>query len=193
MQDPDERKIQYDRNTRVALMAAGLFFGMIGMAYASVPLYRIFCQRTGFNGTALRATRAPEHASDKFINVRFDSNSASELGWTFVPKQNVMRVQIGEQNIAYFEGRNNSDREEVASAVYNISPPSAGAFFNKIQCFCFTRQTLKAGESAEFPVTFFVDPDILKDADGKLIPEITLSYTFYPAAAATPQKQALAN
>ena len=193
MQSPDKRKIQYDRNTRVALLAAGLFVGMIGMAYASVPLYRIFCQTTGFNGTALRATRAPEQATDKFINVRFDANSASELGWTFAPKQNVMRVKIGEQNIAYFEGRNNSDREEVASAVYNISPPSAGSFFNKIQCFCFTRQTLKAGESAEFPVTFFVDPDILKDPDGKLIPEITLSYTFYPADVVPPQKQANAN
>ena len=193
MQRPDERKIQYDRNTRVALMAAGLFFGMIGMAYASVPLYRIFCQSTGFNGTALRATRAPGQATDKFINVRFDANSASELGWTFAPKQNVMRVQIGEQNIALFEARNNGTTENTGSAVYNISPPTAGAFFNKIQCFCFTRQTLKAGESAEFPVTFFVDPDILKDPDGKLIPEITLSYTFYPAEVVPPQKQANAN
>ena len=193
MQSPDKRKIQYDRNTRVALLAAGLFVGMIGMAYASVPLYRIFCQQTGFNGTALRATRAPAQVSDKFINVRFDANSASELGWTFAPKQNVMRVQIGEQNIALFEARNNGATENTGSAVYNISPPTAGAFFNKIQCFCFTRQTLKAGESAEFPVTFFVDPDILKDADGKLIPEITLSYTFYPAEVVLPQKQANAN
>ena len=193
MQRPDERKIQYDRNTRVALMAAGLFFGMIGMAYASVPLYRIFCQTTGFNGTALRATHAPAQATDTFINVRFDANSASELGWTFAPKQEVMRVKIGEQNIALFEARNNGTKENTGSAVYNISPPTAGAFFNKIQCFCFTRQTLKAGETAEFPVTFFVDPDILKDPDGKLIPEITLSYTFYPAAVVPPQKQANAN
>ena len=193
MQRPDERKIQYDRNTRVALMAAGVFVGMIGMAYASVPLYRLFCQTTGFNGTALRATRAPVQASDTFINVRFDANSASELGWTFAPKQEVMRVKIGEQNIALFEAHNNGTKENTGSAVYNISPPTAGAFFNKIQCFCFTRQTLKAGESAEFPVTFFVDPAILKDPDGKLIPEITLSYTFYPADVVAPQKQANAN
>ena len=193
MLSPEEQKAQYNRNTRVALLAAGLFVGMIGMAYASVPLYRVFCQATGFNGTALRATQAPVQASDKFINVRFDANSASELGWSFAPKQNVMRVKIGEQYIALFEARNNGSTENVGSAVYNISPPTAGAFFDKIQCFCFTRQTLKVGETAEFPVTFFVDPDILKDPDGKLIPEITLSYTFYPANAALPQKLANTN
>jgi len=181
------------KNRRVALMAASVFVGMIGMAYASVPLYRAFCQATGFNGTALRADAAPATATDKFINIRFDANAAGELGWAFAPKQNTMRVRIGEQNIAVFEARNNGSATNVGSAVYNISPPTAGAFFNKIQCFCFTRQTLKAGESAEFPVTFFVDPDILKDADGKLIPEITLSYTFYPADAGQPQKQVLAN
>ena len=180
-------------NARVAFMALAVFVGMIGMAYASVPLYRAFCQATGFGGTALRADQAPAKATDKFIDIRFDANSASELGWSFAPKQNVMRVRIGEQNLALFEARNNGSTENVGSAVYNISPPSAGAFFNKIQCFCFTRQTLKPGEIAEFPVTFFVDAEILKDADGKLIPEITLSYTFYPADVAIPQKLAITN
>jgi len=189
MQSPAQKR----QNRRVGFIAAGVFAGMVGMAYASVPLYRAFCNATGFNGTALRAAQAPAVASDKFINIRFDANSASELGWAFAPKQTVMRVKIGEQNIATFEARNNGAIENVGSAVYNISPPTAGAYFNKIQCFCFTRQVLKAGEAAEFPVTFFVDPDILKDADGKLIPEITLSYTFYPADAAQPQKQAFAN
>ncbi|MEO9167157.1 MAG: cytochrome c oxidase assembly protein [Aestuariivirga sp.] len=189
MQSPEQQK----QNRRVGFIAAAFFAGMVGMAYASVPLYRIFCQTTGFNGTALRAARAPAQASDTFINVRFDANSASELGWSFVPKQEVMKVKIGGQYIALFEARNNGSTENTGSAVYNISPPTAGAFFDKIQCFCFTKQTLKAGESAEFPVTFFVDPDILKDPDGKLIPEITLSYTFYPADAAKPQKQANAN
>ena len=184
---------QNKRNIRVAVLAATLFVGMIGLAYASVPLYRAFCQATGFGGTALRADAAPLRATDKFINIRFDANVSSELGWAFAPKQNVMRVRIGEQNIAYFEARNNASTEKVGSAVYNISPPTAGAYFNKIQCFCFTRQVLKAGEATEFPVTFFVDPEILNDADGKLIPEITLSYTFYPADAAVPQKQATAN
>ncbi len=181
------------QNNRVAFAVAAVFVGMIGMAYASVPLYRAFCQATGFNGTALRADAAPSLATDKFINIRFDANVAGELGWAFAPKQNTLRVRIGEQNMAVFEAKNNSALEKVGSAVYNISPPTAGAFFNKIQCFCFTRQVLKPGEQAEFPVTFFVDPDILKDADGKLIPEITLSYTFYPADAGQAQKQALAN
>ena len=184
---------QNQRNTRVALLALSVFVSMVGLAYASVPLYRAFCQATGFGGTPLRAAQAPGVVSDKFINIRFDANSASELGWAFAPKQNVMRVRLGEQNIAVFEAHNNSSSEKVGSAVYNISPPTAGAFFNKIQCFCFTRQTLKAGATAEFPVTFFVDPEILKDPDGKLIPEITLSYTFYPADALTPQKLAKAN
>jgi cytochrome c oxidase assembly protein subunit 11 len=180
-------------NAKVALLASGVFVGMLGMAYASVPLYRAFCQATGFNGTALRADHAPLAASDRFINIRFDANTASELGWAFAPKQNVMRVRIGEQNMALFAARNLGASENAGSAVYNISPPQAGAFFNKIQCFCFTRQVLKPGEAAEFPVSFYVDPDILNDADGKLIPEITLSYTFYPADAAKPLKQALAN
>ena len=184
---------QKRQNRRVGFLAALGFASMVGAAYASVPLYRIFCQATGFNGTALIAAQAPAVAIDQFITIRFDANAAGELGWVFSPKQNTMRVRIGEQNISYFEARNNSDRSEVGSAVYNISPPMAGSFFNKIQCFCFTRQSLKPGEAAEFPVTFFVDPAIVKDPDGKLIPEITLSYTFYPADAGQPQKQVLAN
>jgi len=184
---------QKRQNRRVGIIAALGFASMVGMAYASVPLYRAFCNATGFNGTALRAAQAPAQSTDKFINIRFDGNSASELGWSFAPKQNVMRVRIGEQSMALFEAHNNGSVENVGSAVYNISPPTAGAFFNKIQCFCFTRQTLKPGEAAEFPVTFFVDPAILKDTEGKQIPEITLSYTFYPADAGKPQKQALAN
>ena len=151
---------QQRNNKRVGVIAALCFAGMVGMAYASVPLYRAFCNATGFNGTALRAAQAPALATDKFMTIRFDGNSASELGWSFAPKQNTMRVRIGEQNIALFEARNNGAVENVGSAVYNISPPTAGAFFNKIQCFCFTRQTLKPGEAAEFPVTFFVDPDL---------------------------------
>lgn len=184
---------QAKRNRRVAFMALGVFVGMVGMAYASVPLYRAFCNATGFNGTALRADAAPAQASDKFVNIRFDANAAGALGWTFEPKQNVMRVRIGEQNLAQFIAHNNGSLANAGSAVYNISPPQAGAYFNKIQCFCFTRQELKPGETIEFPVSFFVDPDFLKDPDSKQIPEITLSYTFYPAEAAKPQQQANSN
>ena len=176
------------RNRRVALIATAGFCAMVGMAYAAVPLYKVFCQQTGFGGTTQRATKAPDKATEQFINVRFDANTSSELNWRFQPRQTVMRVKIGEQNMAYFEATNLATHENTGSAVYNVSPPIAGAYFDKIQCFCFTKQTLKSGESAEFPVVFFVDPDILKDADGKGVDEITLSYTFYPAEAA--QKQA---
>ena len=179
---PDPRK-----NLRVALAAGAFFVTMVGLAYASVPLYKIFCQQTGFGGTTQRATKAPEKATEQFINVRFDTNTASELNWRFQPKQTVMRVKIGEQNMAYFEATNLGTHDNTGSAVYNVSPPLAGAYFDKIQCFCFTKQTIKSGESVEFPVEFFVDPDILKDADAKGIGEITLSYTFYPAEAALTQ------
>ena len=169
------------KNRRVALIAAAAFVAMVGMAYASVPLYKIFCQKTGYGGTTQRAAKAPEKASDQFINVRFDANTSSALNWRFQPKQTVMRVKIGEQNMAYFEATNLSDKVKTGSAIYNVSPPNVGAYFDKIQCFCFTKQVLKPGESAEFPVVFFVDPDILNDADGRGVEEITLSYTFYPA------------
>jgi cytochrome c oxidase assembly protein subunit 11 len=169
------------KNRRVALFAASGFFAMVGMAYASVPLYKIFCQTTGFGGTTQRAVKAPDMATDKIISVRFDANTSSGLGWRFQPKQMTMQVKIGAQNMAYFEAKNLGDKISTGSAIYNVSPPIAGRFFDKIQCFCFTKQVLKPGETAEFPVVFFVDPDILKDPDGKGTEEITLSYTFYPA------------
>jgi len=169
------------KNRRVALIAAAGFCFMVGAAYASVPLYKIFCQTTGFGGTTQRVAKAPDVASDKIISVRFDANTSSGLSWRFQPKQTTMQVKIGEQNVAYFEAKNLGDKVSTGSAIYNVSPPTAGRFFDKIQCFCFTKQTLKPGETAEFPVVFFIDPDILKDADGKGTEEITLSYTFYPA------------
>ncbi len=178
---------QAKKNLRVALAAGGIFVSMIGLAYASVPLYKIFCQQTGFGGTTQRAAKAPDKATQQFINVRFDANLSSQLNWRFQPKQTVMRVKIGEQNMAYFEATNLAKHENTGSAVYNVSPPLAGAYFDKIQCFCFTKQTIKSGESVEFPVVFFVDPDILQDADAKAIDEITLSYTFYPAEVALKQ------
>jgi cytochrome c oxidase assembly protein subunit 11 len=172
------------KNRRVALIAAAGFVAMIGAAYASVPLYKIFCAKTGYGGTTQRADKAPDKATDQFIDVRFDANTSSELNWRFQPKQTVMHVKIGEQNMAYFEATNLSNKVKTGSAIYNVSPPVAGAYFDKIQCFCFTKQSLQPGESTEFPVVFFVDPAILKDADGRGVEEITLSYTFYPADSA---------
>ena len=179
------------KNRRVASMAAGFCIFMLGAAYASVPLYKAFCQATGFAGTTQRAAKAPDAVTDKYVYVRFDANSSGELGWTFRARQTEMKVKVGEQNIAYYDAKNIGAHETTGSAVYNVTPPTVGQYFDKIQCFCFTQHTLKPGEEAEFPVVFFVDPAFVADKGTKGIEEITLSYTFYPVSAA--QKQAIAN
>ena len=168
------------KNLRVAAIAGTVVLGMMGLTYASVPLYRLFCQTTGFGGTTQRADAAPETATGKFITIRFYANTAGSLGWKFHPSQSVMRVKIGEQNMAHYSATNTTGKVLTGTAVFNVSPPEAGAYFNKIQCFCFTEQTLKPGETADLPVDFFVDPAILNDPDSKSISEITLSYTFFP-------------
>jgi cytochrome c oxidase assembly protein subunit 11 len=127
------------------------------------------------------ATQAPAHAAAKSISIRFDANVAQTMGWTFQPKQNTMTVKIGEPSMAFYLAKNESSVAVTGTAVFNVTPAEAGIFFNKIECFCFTEQTLKPGETAEMPVQFFVDPAILEDADTKSIGEITLSYSFYPA------------
>lgn len=168
------------KNLRVAVIAAGVAAGMVGLSYAAVPLYRLFCQVTGFGGTTQRAEAAPAQASDRLVSVRFDANTSHSLRWAFHAVQTSMTVKVGEQNMAYYKATNTSDQPLTGSAVFNVTPVQAGAYFNKIQCFCFTEQTLKPGESIEMPVSFFVDPDMLDDPDAAGIKEITLSYTFYP-------------
>jgi cytochrome c oxidase assembly protein subunit 11 len=181
------------KNRRVAAIAGTVVVAMVGLAYASVPLYGMFCKATGFGGTTQRAAAAPETATGKFITIRFDANTAGSLGWNFHPVQSVMKVRIGEQNMAHYSATNLADKVLTGSAIFNVSPAEAGAYFNKIQCFCFTQQTLKAGETVDLPVDFFVDPAILDDPDSKSISEITLSYTFFPVdkpdavSAVTPQ------
>jgi cytochrome c oxidase assembly protein subunit 11 len=167
-------------NLRVALMAGGIAVSMLGLAYASVPLYRLFCQVTGFGGTTQRAEAAPEQVTGKTISVRFDANTSPALGWKFHAVQTAMKVKVGEQNMAYYRAVNVLDKPLTGTAVFNVTPVNAGIYFNKIQCFCFTEQTLQPGESVDMPVVFFVDPDMLNDPDAVNIKEITLSYTFYP-------------
>ena len=162
------------------MIAAGVALGMVGLSYASVPLYRLFCQVTGFGGTTQRAEAAPEKATDKTVSVRFDANTSGSLDWSFHAVQTSMTVKVGEQTMAYYKATNISDKPLTGSAVFNVTPVQAGAYFNKIQCFCFTEQTLQPGQSVEMPVSFFVDPDMLDDPDAAGIKEITLSYTFYP-------------
>ncbi len=181
-----------NKNRRVAAIAVSGAVAMLGLAYASVPLYALFCQATGFGGTPQRAATAPVETAQKTISVRFDANTAGSLDWTFHAGQTTMTVKVGEQNMAHYRAANTSNRQLTGSAVFNVTPVSAGIYFNKIECFCFTEQTLKPGESADLPVVFFVDPAIMDDADTRSIKEITLSYTFYPVDKAKPVSQVIA-
>jgi cytochrome c oxidase assembly protein subunit 11 len=152
---------------------------MVGLAFASAPLYRLFCAATGFGGTPLRAERAPGAVAGK-VSVRFDANIHPGLPWRFEPEQTTVSIKPGAQTKIFYRAQNLSARPWTGQAVFNVSPDQVGKYFKKIQCFCFTEQTLKAGEKVDMPVVFFVDPAIKKDPDTKDIDEITLSYTFYP-------------
>ncbi len=170
---------------RTGIVAAAFAAVMLGLAYASVPLYRMFCEVTGFGGTTGRAIEAPATAmvqalGGRTVKVRFDSNLASGLAWQFRPRVNSVSVRIGEKNLAFFTASNRAAGPTTGQAGFNVSPDVAGRYFKKIECFCFTEQTLKAGESVEMPVTFFIDPAILDDPIASKVDEITLSYTFYP-------------
>ena len=179
MSRDNSHKGKRDRKGLVALSLAGLVAGMVGLSFAAVPLYRIFCQTTGYGGVPQQAEAAPGTVLDRMITVRFDANVDRKLPWTFEPVQRVMDVKIGESNLAFFRATNNTDEPVTGSAGFNVAPGIAGRYFTKIECFCFTKQRLAAGESIEMPVTFFVDPKIVDDESAKNISEITLSYTFY--------------
>ena len=170
-----------DKNKRTGLIMSVIALAMIGLAFASAPLYRAFCEATGFGGTPLRADAAPGAAmAEGEIGVRFDANVHPGLPWRFEPEQNTVRVEPGAQTKIFYSAQNLSARAITGQAVYNVSPDTVGKYFKKIQCFCFSEQTLKAGQKVDMPVVFFVDPAIKKDPDTKDIDEITLSYTFYP-------------
>jgi cytochrome c oxidase assembly protein subunit 11 len=171
------------RNARTAVMAGSIAVVMLGAALASPPLYRLFCQVTGFNGTTMRATSAPETSLDRTITVRFDANVSGGLSWRFEPEVRTMQVKLGETAIVNYRATNIASSSQTGNSTYNVVPELAGGYFNKLQCFCFTDQPLAAGETMLMPVQFFVDPAMAKYKDGKRIDTITLSYTFYPVAA----------
>jgi cytochrome c oxidase assembly protein subunit 11 len=168
------------RHLTVALSMCALVVGMVGMSYAAVPLYRIFCQVTGYGGTTQRAEQAPDTILDRKIKVRFDANTGRGMGWDFRPAQRTVELKIGESALAFYEARNVTDKTITGTATFNVSPEAAGSYFSKIECFCFTEQTLEAGKTADMPVTFFIDPEMVNDPAAKNIEEITLSYTFFP-------------
>lgn len=170
------------RNVRVGLVAVLVALAMLALGFAAVPLYRMFCQVTGFGGTTMRSATgiAPGEVVGKLVNVRFDANVSPSLPWRFEAEKNVARVAIGARQMAFFNATNLSNKPITGTAAFNVTPEQAGAYFTKIQCFCFTSQTLKPGETIRMPVIYYVDPAILKDKDARELNEITLSYTFFP-------------
>jgi cytochrome c oxidase assembly protein subunit 11 len=167
------------KNRTVGMRAALFGLAMLALAFAAVPLYRIFCQATGFGGTTMKAEAAPGAVAGR-IGVRFDANISPTLPWKFVPEQEVVRIHPGARTTIYYDATNYTARRTTGQAIFNVTPESAGKYFSKIECFCFTEQTLKPGESVRMPVVFYVDPKLLDDPDTRHIDEITLSYTFYP-------------
>jgi cytochrome c oxidase assembly protein subunit 11 len=165
---------------RVALWCTGAAIGMLALSFAAVPLYRMFCQVTGFGGTTQRAVAAPSTVLDHIVTVRFDANVAPGLGWRFEPVERTINVRLGENVLVFYRASNTSDRTLTGTASFNVTPDAAGAYFNKLECFCFKEQTLAPGETIEMPVSFFVDPAMLESKDARRISHITLSYTFHP-------------
>jgi cytochrome c oxidase assembly protein subunit 11 len=169
------------RHQTVAMSCAVFVFAMVGAAYAAVPLYNWFCRTTGFGGTPITAEQAPSAAISRTITVRFDGNVADGLPWHFGPDQNSVRIHIGETKLFHYTAKSFGQAESEGIASYNVSPPEAAGYFNKLQCFCFTNQRLSPGEKLDMPVVFFIDPAIDKDPQFRSLDTITLSYTFFPA------------
>jgi len=177
----------------VAVLLIAVIAGMGGLVAASVPLYRLFCAATGFNGTTQRATAAPTDVSSAYVTVRFDTDISPDLAWDFRPEQAEVRIHPGQQTQVFFRAVNRSSKVTTGKATFNVTPTKIGIYFDKLQCFCFTQQTLKPGESKEMGVVFFVDPDMLTDPNTRDVRTITLSYTMFrdaeseiPSAAANP-------
>ena len=174
-------------NRRTGLIMAGLALGMLGMGFAAVPLYRIFCQVTGFGGTTMRVSEAKAAAVKVVaghISVRFDANVDRGMGWRFQPQQVTQDMRIGQRKQAFYIAENTSRDPITGVASFNVEPELAGKYFNKIQCFCFNQQTLQPGQKIDMPVIYYVDPAILDDPETRDIKQITLSYTFHRAAGA---------
>lgn len=167
-------------NRKVAVVCASVFGLMVGAAYAAVPLYDLFCRVTGFGGTTQIATAESDVVIDRMITVRFDGNVNHSLPWKFKPAQRSVTLKMGESAQLAYLATNTGQQTTVGTSTFNVWPPSAGAYFNKLDCFCFTEQKLESGETVEMPVVFFVDPEMDKDPELKHVKEITLSYTFFP-------------
>ena len=176
-----KNSLQKSRNVQIALGLGVVLGGMLGLAFASEPLYRIFCQVTGYGGTTQVAdnVQATSINTDRMVTIRFDANVNHKLPWRFTPSQKQMKVRVGEAALAMYEATNTSNRTLVGTATFNVTPYTAATHFNKIECFCFSEQLLRPGEKIQMPVAFFIDPEIIEDRDADDLSAITLSYTFF--------------
>jgi cytochrome c oxidase assembly protein subunit 11 len=168
------------RDLVVAFCCGGLVASMVGLSFAAVPFYSWFCRTTGYGGTPQVSKTAPAQVSDRTITVRFDSNVSAGLPWRFEPEQRTIDVKLGQVVTVYYTVTNQAARVTAGQAGYNVSPPTTGSYFTKINCFCFTEQTMAPGETRQMPVVFYVDPSVVNDSDNDGLNTITLSYTFYP-------------
>lgn len=166
-------------HTRTLIPIVGTVLGMTAMAWAAVPLYDWFCRVTGYGGTTQQAVAAPDVILDRTVTVRFDASVSSGMPWAFKPAQTTQDIRIGETGLAFYEATNPTDRPVTGTASFNVTPLSMGAYFSKIECFCFTEQTLQPGESVMMPVTYYVDPEMVDDFETESVHTITLSYTFF--------------
>lgn len=170
------------RNRRVAVVLGGVVAGMVGLSFASVPLYDLFCRVTGFGGTTMVASKAADRVLERVVTVQFNADVNSSLPWSFAPDRHAVDVRLGEAMTIAYHASNPSDKPLVGTATYNVTPDKVGKYFNKLQCFCFTEQRLEPGQRVEMPVNFYVDPAMADDPEMADVKTITLSYTFFRAA-----------
>ncbi len=180
------------KNQKTASIVALCVAGMVGLSYAAVPAYKAFCQVTGWGGTTQKADAASDVILEREITIRFDATTNGDLPWRFKPEQVSQTLRIGEAGLAFYEAENLSDAPVTGHATFNVSPAKAGKYFSKIDCFCFTEQTLKPGQKVSMPVTYFIDPDLANDRNLAEVETITLAYTFFRWDSAGPQKTAAA-
>ena len=168
------------KNRRVFLILSSFVFGMVVLAFASVPLYKLFCQVTGYGGTTQEASVIPSESYDRSITIRFHANISPSLPWIFQPLQREVSVKVGEKGLAFYKAANKSNQNYTGTAIFNVTPHKVGKYFNKVDCFCFEEQTIASFEEVEMPVSFFIDPEIMTDPNLQDVKTITLSYTFLP-------------
>lgn len=176
MQDPSPLR---RKNRMVALYVVGVIVAMTGLAFASVPLYRLFCQKTGFGGTPSASNAFPDKIAERTVKIRFNADTASDLDWSFKPEQSEMALKAGQKGFAAYRARNLSGQSITGTAIYNVVPEKAGKYFHKVQCFCFGEQTLEPHQDVSMPVLFYIDPAFADDIDMQDVKTITLSYTFF--------------